>query len=186
MRPIRFLVLLAVVWFAVELAAIPFAGRLLAQQIRTRSRGIADVEASVGMFPVVTRFVAAGRVESVVVTLERVARLSLTFTEVRFDLDGVEVDRAALLGQKVRITHIDAGRVTATIDLSALPPRVASATARSVRVTGRSLVLGPVRFQLSAELFPCDPEVRQLGNQIIASCELRDAPPVLLDAAEMR
>lgn len=183
MRPIRFLVLLAVVWLTVELAAIPFAGRLLAQQVSARSRGVGDVKASVGGFPLLTRFVSEGRVNSVDVTLERIVRLGLTFNEVRFELDGVEVDRSALIARRVRITQIDSGSVTATIDL---PPGVASAAASNVRVAGRSLVLGPVRFQLTSEVLPCDPQVRLLGNQVIASCAIRDVPPILLDATQTR
>lgn len=186
MRLIRLLVLLAVVWLVVELAAIPVAGRLIEQQVAARSRGIADVDARVGTFPVLTRFVTTGSVNSVAVTLDRVVRLGLTFTEVRFDLDGVGVDRGALLTRKVRITHIDTGTVTATIDLDGLPPGPGSGTGRNIRVAGRSLVLGRVTLQLSSELFPCDPRVRQLGRRVIASCVLTDVPPILLDASQMR
>jgi hypothetical protein len=184
-RTLRFLVLLLVAaWVIVELAAVPVGTRLIEEQFVARSGGVAAVDASIGTFPVVSRFVLTGRVNTVKVTLDRVARLGLTFAEVRFELDGVAVDRAGLLRRQMRITDIDRGTVAATIDISGASPQLAAAADRNVRVAGRNLVIGPVSFRLSSELFPCDPQVRRLGAQVIASCTLTDVPPILLDAAQ--
>jgi hypothetical protein len=90
------------------------------------------------------------------------------------------------LRREVRVTEIEHGTVTATIDISGVSPRIAALADRNVRVAGRSLIVGPISLQLSAELLPCDPQVRRMGDQIIASCTLTDVPPILLDAAQRR
>jgi hypothetical protein len=152
---------LAIVWLVVELAAIPVANRVIEWKAAQQSRGVAGVHASV--------------------TLDRVERLSLTFTQVTFELDGVALDRAALLQRQAKVTAIDHGTVTATLDLRTLPPAVAR-VARNVRVNGRTLLLGPASFQMSSDIMPCNPTANVSGDVVTLSCTFDHIPPVLLEA----
>src|ERR1041385_2942601 len=108
---------------------------MIETQVAARTRDAAAVKASVGTFPIVARFVLTGKISKVGVTLERLSRLALTFTQVRFDLSGVQLDRSRLLkNREAHITAVDQAAITATLDLSALPPRLAGVVARNVRV----------------------------------------------------
>jgi hypothetical protein len=186
-RKLRFVViLLAVVWLVAELAAIPVAGRLIAQRVSAQTHDIAAVHAKVGTFPIVTRLLLTGRVNNATVTLDKVVRLNLTFAQVSFQLEGVQLDKSALFGQrKARITAIQQGTVTATIDVQDVS-RIARAfsPSRAPRVTGRTLLLGAASFQLSSDIMPCDPDARIDGNQIVLSCTVNNVPPVLLESAQ--
>src|SRR5581483_10211712 len=186
MRIVRRLVLLLVVlWVVVEIAAIPVANRMVETQVAKQTRDTAAVKASVGSFPVVARFVLTGKISRVAVTLDRVSRIALTFTEVRFDLSGVEVERSRLLSDRqAHITAVDSATIAATLDTSALPPRLAGAVARNARVSGRTLLLGPVSFQLSPDILPCSPTTHVVGNDVILSCTIDHVPPALLEAAQ--
>jgi hypothetical protein len=183
---IRRLVLLVVVlWLVAEVAAIPVANRMIEAQVATQTRNADGVKASVGTFPVIARFVLTGKISRVGVTLERVSRIALTFTEVRFDLSGVEIDRARLLkSRQAHITAVDRAAITATLDTSALPPRLAGAVARRARISGRTLVLGPVAFQISSDILPCSPTVQVVGNDVVLSCAIDHVPPALLESAQ--
>jgi hypothetical protein len=172
---------LAIVWLVVELAAIPVANRVIEWKAAQQSRGVAGVHASVGSFPLVTRYLITGRVSRASVTLNRVERLSLTFTQVTFELDGVALDRAALLQRQAKITAIDRGTVTATLDLRTLPPAVAR-VARNVHVSGRTLLLGAASFQMSSDIMPCSPTANVSGDVVTLSCTFTHIPPVLLEA----
>jgi hypothetical protein len=186
MRMLRRLVLLLVVlWVVVEIAAIPVANRMIEEQVAAQTRGVASVKASVGTFPVVARFVLTGKISRVGVTLVRVARAALTFTEVRFDLSGVELDRGRLLkNRQAHITAVDTATITATLDTSALPPRLAGAVARNVRISGRTLLLGPASFQLASDILPCSPSAHVVGSSVILTCTIDHVPPALLETAQ--
>ena len=185
MRLLRLLVvLLALAWLVGEIAAIPVADRMLEQEVSAHTRGVAGVKASVGTFPIVTRFVLTGRVSRATVTLDRVTRLALRFTEVRFDLSGVALDRARLLrSRQARITAVDRATITATVDTGALPPQ-AAAISRNVHVSGRTLLLGSASFTLSSDILPCSPDAHVIGNDVILSCTIDHVPPALLETAQ--
>jgi hypothetical protein len=188
LRRIRSLVfLLVVVWVVAEFAVTPVANRMIEQRVAAQTRGVEGVKASVGTFPVVTRFILTGRVPKTTVTLDRVERLALTFAQVRFDLTRVEFDRTALLKRQARITAIDNGTVTATLDIGALPAGVARLVSQTgVRMSGRTLLLGSAGFQMSPDIMPCNPDVRLNGEQVVLSCTIQNVPPVLLEGAQRR
>jgi len=178
------IVLLVALWLVGEIVAIPVADHLIEQQVSARTNNVAAVHARVGSFPVVARYVVTGKVKTVSVTLDRVTRVALTFATIRFDLSGVSIDRSALLKGKGRITAIDRGTITATIDVGALRARVARFVESDVRVSGRTLVIGPESFRLSSDVLPCDPSERIEGDRIILSCTINEVPPALLEEAQ--
>ena len=178
MRLIRRLVYLAVgLWVVVELVAIPVSGQLLAHEVASRTHDVTTVHASVGSFPILARAFLLGSVNKVSVTLDQVTGERIPFTAIRFDVRGVGLDKAALTKGKMRITSIDRGTVTATLDL---PPGVTSA----VSVSGRTLKLGPLSLALRSDLIPCAPTARVAGNTVTLSCTVYQIPPVLLEGAQ--
>jgi hypothetical protein len=168
----RLVVWVAALWLIAEVLAIPVSNRIIASQVAARTRDATAVHASIGSFPVIARVFFMQRVNSVSVTLDRVTGQRIPFTQVRFDVKGVGVDRARLLQGKLRVTSIDSGTVTATLDL---PGPVASV----VHVTGRTLMLGPIAVAIRSDLIPCSPDARVEGQQVILSCSFTDVPNVL-------
>lgn len=181
------LVVLGALWLGVELAAIPVAEGQIEQRIAERNREAATVQAEIDSFPLLTRLFTGGRIRKATITLDSVARRELTFAELRFELDGIEVDRAAIFRRDARITAIDRGRVTATIDagaISAAVGRTVSLTGLDVRTSGNRLLVGPVSFALASDVLPCDPEARVEGERIVVSCTFEQVPQALLANAQ--
>jgi len=180
-------IVLGGLWLVGEMAAVPFAERQIEQRVAERNREAATVRADIDSFPLVSRLLFTGRVNEVDVTLDRVVRRRLTFAEVRFELAGLDVDRAALIRGDARVTAIDRGTISATIDagaLSAILGRVLEAVGANVRVSGRTLLVGPASFQIPSDLMPCEPEARVEGEQVIVSCTIDEFPEALLEAAQ--
>ena len=184
MRILRLLiVLVAVLWLLGELAVVPIAEGRIEQRVAELNRDAANVSAGIDSFPLVSRLVFTGRVNNVTLTLERVARARLTFTEIRFELEGIEVDRATLFQRQPKVTAIDRGRITAVIDAGVLG-NVAAGLRLNPRIRGRSLVVGPVSFPIPSDLVPCEPEVEVADSDVIISCTIDEVPEVLLEAAQ--
>lgn len=133
---IGLLVLIAVGAVGVELIAPQLAAASIEENVREQTTGVAGVSADVGRFPVVIRLLATERVQRVGVTLDEVAAQQLTFTSVRFELRGVRLDRDALRRGDVRVTGMQGGQVTATLDVEAL----SAAFGVPVRVEDGSLI----------------------------------------------
>lgn len=184
MRLFRLLiVVLAVAWLVGELAVVPIAEGRIEQRVAELNRDAANASAGIDSFPLVSRLIFTGKVNHVTLTLERVARARLTFAEIRFELSGIEVDRSSLFQQQPKVTAIDRGTITATIDAGVLG-NIASAAGVTPRVRGRSLVVGPVSFPIPSDLVPCEPEVDVVDRDVIVSCTIDEVPKVLLDAAQ--
>jgi hypothetical protein len=182
-------VLLAGVWLAVELVSIPVGERMVEQRVAERNENAATVTADIDSFPLVTRVFLTGNVKELTVTLDEVARQAVTFAQVRFEFAGIAVDRSSLRGGDFRVTAIDRGTITATIDLGAVGGalgRIATRTGLDVRVSGRTLFVGPASIELSSELLPCDPDARIEGDQVVLSCTIDEVPEALIEAAQRR
>ena len=184
MRLIRYgLVLLVALWLIGELLLIPFAERQTAREVAARTRDTAAVSADIGSFPLAARVLFTGKVPRLSVTLDRVARASVRFAEVRFDLEGISVDRPAMLRGRAQVESIDRGTVTATIEIGALG-RLASLAGIDVRVVGRTLNAGRVSVAIAEDLVPCNPEASVDGERVILTCAIDDVPDVLVDALQ--
>jgi hypothetical protein len=155
------------------------------------------VSASVGGFPFLPRVVLASEVSSVGLHLENVQAEAIVFASIDIDLDGVHFDRGQLLNdRKARITSIDHGTVTATITDDALSTALGGVpvtmtpgvlTVAGVRVTPtatrRGLSVGA--FAVPENKFvPCVSEVEVIEGALVASCELENIPPALLDVVQ--
>lgn len=179
----RLVILLVGLWLIAELVAVPMAGRLIASQVAARTRNATTVHASIGTFPVIARAVFLQQIKSVTVTLDRVTGERVPFSEIRFDVKGVGIDRASLLKGKPRVTSIDSGTVTATINLADISP-VTGRLEQNVHMEGRTLMLGPIGVAIRSDLIPCSPQPRVEGSNVILTCSFADVPPVLIQRAQ--
>lgn len=170
-------------WLGVELAAPPLAERIIADEVNSRYRDAATVKVDISSFPLVTRVALTETIGKLTVTLDQIARQSLTYGEVRFELHGIVIDRAATLGGDPRVRRIDRGSVTATIDASALGG-LPSFEGAGVRVAGRTLTAGATTIAIDPELVPCDPQVRTEDDRVILTCTFDEVPQSLLRAAQ--
>lgn len=188
MRKLRlFVIVAAALWLVGEFAAIPFAESQIEKKVDERAQDVAGASADIDSFPLVTRLLLTGRVNEVSVTLDEVVRQRVTFADVRFELSGVQADRGSILSGKVRVTSIDRGTVTATIDVGRLGSvlgRVLSRVGLDVDLDGHTLQVGPASFELSSELFPCDPDARLEGEQVVISCTVNEVPEPLLEGLQ--
>jgi hypothetical protein len=188
MRILRWLlILLAALWLVGELAVVPFAESRIEQRVAERNPGVGSVKADIGSFPVATRLVLTGRINKLDVTLDRVVRQRLTFAQVRFELTGIELDRGSILRRETRVSAIDTGRVTATIDGGALASvfgRVINLSDVTVRVRGRVLAIGPASVSIASDLLPCEPQARVEGDSVILTCTFDEVPQAVLEAAQ--
>lgn len=181
------LLVLGALWLGVELAAVPMAEGQMEQRIAERNREAATVAADIDSFPLLTRLLATGLIRKATITLDRVARQEIAFAEIRFELDGIEVDRGAILRRDARITAIDRGVVTATIDAGAISEavgRTVSLAGLDVRTEGSRLLVGPVSFALTSDVLPCNPEARVEGERIVVECTFEQVPQALLANAQ--
>lgn len=112
--------LLVLAALGVELVAPQLAASSIEDHVRAQTEGVVGVSADVGPFPVVTRLLATGRVQRLRVTLDEVAAQQLTFTSVRLELAGVELDRNELANGNVRVRGMQGGQATAVLDVDAL------------------------------------------------------------------
>jgi len=165
----------------VEIAAIPLTSQIVQHEVAARDQNAATVKASVGTFPLLTRLLVTGKVNSVHVVLDRVTGQRLTFSEVDFDVRGVSIDRTALLQRKFHVQDVDEGTVTATINLSDISP-LAGRIASRASVNGHTLSLGGLSFALSSSLFPCSPDATVEGDHITLACTFTEIPAVIFEA----
>jgi hypothetical protein len=177
------LVLMAGLWIVGEIAIVPLAESKVEQRAAAQVEGEASVTADIDSFPLAARVLLTGVVDRMSMRFEEIARQQLTFADLEIVVEGIEVDRGSILDQKLRVTAIDRGTVTATIDASALPP-LARRVIGQARVSDRALILGPVSFQLASDVLPCPPDVRVEEDRIILSCSIDEIPEALIDAAQ--
>ncbi len=174
----RLLIVLVGLWLLAEIVAIPLAGQAVEDEVAARDNNAAQVNASVGSFPILARLALTGKVSHVSVVLERIAQHRLTYSEVRFDVTGVTLNRSDLIKKKVSVEDIDQGTVTASVDLGPLGGIVGQLLSE-VSVDGHSLNIGPVSYALDSDLFPCSPQATVDGDRIALSCTFTEIPSVL-------
>ncbi|HVL80440.1 MAG TPA: LmeA family phospholipid-binding protein [Actinomycetota bacterium] len=186
---IRLFLLAAVLGVAAELVAPSLVESQMEARVRDRTRGAVGVTADVQSFPLLTRLALTGQVRHVEMTLDEVSRERLLFATVRYELDGVTLDRSALYRRRARVSDIDRGRIVATLeaeDLAAglgIPLDLAPGDV-SARVVDRVLRLGEgagaeISESLPQDILPCDPEASLDAGRVILSCSFTGVPPVL-------
>lgn len=201
---VTIIVLAAGLGVVAELIAPSLVESRIEEQVRAESRGAARVEAEVDSFPLVTRLLVTEEVEEVEVTLVEVADVPVPLATVRFGLEGLVVDRSALLRGEVEIRDVATGllevEITAAQLSEALGAPVRLEPGRvTVEVGGEPLTAevqaGPSELQLvvegvgtesiplPAELIDCEPMIAVADGRIVASCRISEVPSVLVRAA---
>jgi hypothetical protein len=163
--------------------------------------------ADISSFPFVARVALAGEVRRVRVTQREIPVGPLTVASVTVTLDGVQLDRGRLFGDRdVFLTDIDSGSVVATItddEVSRLldvpvtfADGIANATVAGVDVAVRAsvrdgaLVLSPEGAPALSvplpriPLVPCVADAAIGDGVVELSCEIDEIPPELLRAAQ--
>lgn len=161
-------------------------------------------KAHISSFPFLGRLLVSQDVSHVDVHIDDLAVTGLTFAVVDVDFTGVRVDRNELLtDQRVRVTGIDEGAVTAELDQqalsSALGTRVEIVNGRvevdalgrkvaaDVEVRDNRLALRVAGVNLptftvpGTALLPCLGNADVLDGRIRFSCTVHQVPPALLD-----
>jgi hypothetical protein len=179
----------------VAIVAELLAPRMLEARVEALARehtdGGATVTADAGGFPFLPRLLLDGVVERLTVTLDELDGQEVTIATVALSLDGIHVDRDAMLGGQVEITDIDTGTVLVEVaedDLSDalgipvdLDPEMVGLAERALEVTAAGG--GAVRVPVPHELLPCDPDMEVAGDLVRLTCVIDEVPGVLARAA---
>jgi hypothetical protein len=138
------------------------------------------------------------------VTIERAVDQRLRASTVTFSLEGVVIDRSALIGGEIEVRSAERGLVILEIteeDLSEavgiqieLEPGQATATVAGVSVTvaleateGQLTIGGgevAVTVPLPLRFLPCVPEVEIETGRVLASCVFEPVPEEILRAVD--
>jgi hypothetical protein len=181
------LVALATLWVVAEIAVIPaMAESEVEKQVSRRTQDVAEVEADIDSFPLATGVLLTGRIREATITLGRAVRQNVTYATVRFEMSGIQLDRATLFNDP-RITAIDHGTVVAEIDLNSLSPllgRISERIGADVEISGGSFSVGGFSAQFAQDFLPCEPDGRVEGGRVILSCTIDDVPEILLERAQ--
>lgn len=149
--------------------------------VRERVQEQARVKADLGTFPVVTRYLLTGEVPKLDLTLRDVVGQEVPLSTVRFALEGVALDRSALLQREVEVTDIDAGVVTAEIALATLDAPIDPG---AVEMAGRRLNLGAgLAVAIPEELVPCEPTAEAGNDRVVLTCTIDEVPSILVRSA---
>ena len=172
-------------------------------RVERRVPDATTVDASLDSFPFVTRLGLTGTVKQLTVDLEGVERAGLAFALITVELEGIQLDRAALYDNDFRLESIDEGAITAEFTEEALSAAVGAEVqlepgqavvtvagqevAAPVEVSGGNLILsgGALSVPLpTSDLFPCDLEGEIVAGRARLRCGVDEVPPILLRAAE--
>lgn len=199
---VAFIVVLAVLWLGIELVTPQLAETRLEARVRARVRNAAGVSADIDSFPMVTTLLLTENVRNLTVSLAEVAGEQVAISRVQFALEGVELDRQALVRREVEVRSVDEGVITAEVtegDLSeALGAEVevrpnavrlnadGASVEADLEVSGRSVQLAGVGQQLTVtipqDLMPCDPEGQVERGRVVLSCTIEEVPSILVAA----
>lgn len=195
------IVLVVIVGVVGEFAGPRLVESRTEERVRANTDGEVTVEADVQSSPFLPVLLAQGRINRMTVTLKELSGYGIPVT-VRFVLDGVSLDRQALLTGRAELRRVDGGGAAAelsqrgisqgmniNVDINrdgiVLGPMTAVLDA-DLRTQGRTVAISHDSFQtvevsLPQSLLPCpDPEVELDDDTAIGlSCELEDVPPVL-------
>jgi hypothetical protein len=209
LRFVLVLLLLVGLLALADVGARAYSESNIEEAIRDHSDAIVAVDASIDSFPFVGRLVASGGVPHVDLHLTELAGAELAdIAEVRLQVDGMHLDRGVLLDDgRVRITGVDAVRVTAVIALDRLQElaRAVGADLRAVddalelTFSGRTLAvtvaiadglvtltadpLPPISVPVpSVSILPCAPDGTIVRGRLELACRSDRLPALVVEA----
>jgi hypothetical protein len=193
---IRLLALVLVLGVGAEVAAPRVVESRMEARIEEQTDGAITANAELDSFPFLTRLLLTEQVSELTITLEDVAGQAIHFSRVAMTVEGVTIDRSALLSGEVEIRDIDHGRITAVISEQALgdalghavslqPGRAAveaAGTTVEVDLTVRrgEIAIGgegiALEIALPAEYVPCDPDAEIEDGRVVLTCDIEEIP----------
>ncbi len=205
------LLLLAVVVVGALAADVVLKNRAeteLAAEVTRRVPGTTGVRAKISSFPFVGRLLLSGKVPTVVLTAQHAgAGDVLALSDIRVQVDDVEMDSAAAKDGRAVVKSIDRGSVRADLRVNELNSRLPRGYQVQLQ-DGKAVVSGPLaaqaqlvatpegRIQLKVagralfdlalpktDLLPCSPNVTFVSGAVRLACSFDEIPPLLLDLA---
>lgn len=187
---------------AADQAARIFAENKIEERARAEARGAASVNASISSFPFLGRLLLSGSISNVEVRAERTELNGALSGAVEIDLQGVKLERDALLSGSVKLEGIDGGTIALELDTPAIGrvlnlPITVSDGQVNLTVAGRTIAArttvsnGALLLQVSGfapfrvpiartDLINCTAaNVTVEGDIIRLSCEVDEVPPAL-------
>ncbi len=160
-------------------------------RVRDRTNDLVGVSADIDSFPLVTRVLLTGRVARASVRADEVASQGITFADLQYTVEGVQLDRSKFLSRDAEVRSIDRGTVSARIPAEELSVTFGVAQALGtagveVEVRDGELVLLRDGGQIAAaalpdDLFPCSPSGHLGADGIELSCGFTDPPTLLFE-----
>ena len=179
----------------------------LADEVARRVPGTTGVRAKISSFPFVGRLLVSGQVSEVVVTAQHVGSGPVALSDVRVQVEDVEMDTGQAMDGRAVVRSIGRGSASAHLrqdQINARLPRgyqvqfqsgkaVISGPAASsaqlvttpegaVQLRLANRVLAEVPFPKS-DLVPCSPAAAFVSGSIRLTCSFDKVPPLLLDLA---
>lgn len=194
------IVLLVIVGLVGEFAGPRLVESRIEEQVRANTDGEVTVEADVQSSPFLPALLAQGRIQRMIVTLDELTGQRIPLT-MRFVLDGITLDRQALLTGRTELRDIASGGVTVELTEQAVSPALEITTDISpdeiilgptstvleadLTSEGRTVVISHPSFRdleisLPESLVPCaEPETELTDGAVRLFCEIEDLPTVL-------
>lgn len=198
------LVVLGALLVVTDVVAEGLAESELEARLAAEVPGATSVSARIESFPFLGHLLTSGRVAQVDARARGIEVQGLELDVVHVDLDGVTLDRRILVDdQRVAVTDIDHGRVTAEVTQAALSDRLGvdvrlEAGRASVRVAGQRvsaslavrdgrLVVGGAGLSLPAldlvaPLLPCVANAEIVPGRVLVTCDFTEVPEELRSA----
>ncbi len=180
----------------------------LAAQVMTKVPGATGVRAKVSSFPFVGRLLLSGQVPRVVVTAQQATASEISLSDIRVQVDDVEMDSGEAMDGRAVVRSIGGGSVQADLRVDQINPRLPRGYSVQIE-PGRAVVTGPAAAQAQlvttpagsvqlrvgdraladvpfpkSELLPCPPTATFVSGAVRLACTFDEVPPLLVDLAQ--
>lgn len=201
----KLLLALVLLVVAAGLVAEVLTPRLVEARIEERvadnTEGRVTVEANVQSFPFLPGLATEGKIRRLTLTLDDVFGQQLP-ADASFDLEGIHLDRQALLEGTVEVRDVDRG----TVSVEVTEQTLSDALGVPVDIRPDAVVLNPAGVSVEADLaveagnvvisaagvggldvplpenLPCEPVLEQEGGVVRLSCGFEGLPAILAQA----
>ena len=205
-----FLLLIAVIGVGALVFDVVLKGRAeaeLADEVERRVPGASGVEADISSFPFVGRLLLSGRVSKVVITAQHAGIDVVALSDVRVQVEDVEMDTDAAMDGRAVVRSIGRGSVQADLrqeEINSLLPRGYSVQMQGEKATISGPAASRAQFVTTPEgsvqlriadralvdipfpktdLLPCAPAATFVTGAVRLACTFDELPPLLVDLA---
>jgi len=180
----------------------------LAAEVGRRVPGTTGIEANISSFPFVGRLLLSGQVPKVVVTAQHAGIAdAVALSDIRVQVDDVEMDTGAAKDGRAVVKSIDRGSVQADLRVDQINPRLPRGFSVQLE-DGKAVVSGPggaeakvtatpegaLQIKIASrtlldlalpktDLLPCAPAATFVTGAVRLTCTFDEIPPLLVDLA---